>query len=171
MHQIDVYDNLRGLLLGFPEIRLGRKFGGEAFFVRKRFFCQFHRGDTLLLETFVWDRVNEVIHSIPGVIPHPQYGAYGWVRLGISSQADVGKAKKLIEISYRYVVSTKRISLPKTPFVRRAVQEAMKRFPNVSFVTKQSSKRTQVIMRVVRFKNSFEAGETLARAADYLRER
>jgi len=163
------YDSLRGLLLGLPEVRLGRRFGEEAFFVKKRFFCHFHRGGTLLLETFVWDRVNEVIHAIPGVIPHPQYGAYGWVRLRIPSQTDVDKARKLIEMSYRCVVSTKRISIPKTGLARKAVQEAVKRFPNVRFRMKLSSKRIQVIMQVYRFKNSHEAGEILGNAADYLR--
>jgi len=104
MHPGREHDYLRGILLGLPGVRLGNRFGGEAFFVGKRFFCHFHEGGTLLLETLVWDKVSKVVRAIPGVIPHPQYGAHGWVRLGVSSRADLAKARKLIEKSYQYQI-------------------------------------------------------------------
>jgi luciferase-like monooxygenase len=164
------YANLRNILLGLPGVRLGSKFGEEAFFVGRRFFCHFHRGGTLLLETFVWDKVTEVVNTIPGVIPHPQYGAYGWVRLRIHSPADIDKAKKLIETSYRYVIATKRISLPKTRHAKRVVERAMKDFPNIRFKMKPSFKRIQIIMEVRNFKDSAETGRQLNQATNYLRK-
>ena len=164
------YANLRSILLGLPGVRLGSKFGGEAFFVGKRFFCHFHWGGTLLLETFVWDKVTEVVNTIPGVISHPKYGAYGWVRLGIHSPADIDKAKRLIETSYRYVIATKRISLPRTQHAKRVVERAMRSFPNIRFNMKPSFKRIQVIMEVRNLKDSVETGRQLDQAADYLRK-
>jgi hypothetical protein len=149
---------------------LGSRFGAEAFFVRNRFFCHFHLGGTLLLETFVWDKVSDVVNAIPGVIPHPQYGAYGWVRLRIDSPADMDKAKKLIESSYRYVIATKRISLPKTQHTKRMVERAAKDFPNIRYKMKPSFKRIQVIMEVRSFKDSVEATRQLNQAANYLRK-
>jgi len=164
------YAKLRSFLLGLPGIRLGSKFGGEGFFVGKRFFCHFHRGGTLSLETFVWDKVTEVVKTIPGVSPHPQYGAYGWVRLGIHSPADADKAKQLIEMSYRYVIATKRISLPKTRHAKSAVERAPKKFPNIRFKMKPSVKRIQVIMEVRNFKDPAETGLQLKQAVNYLRK-
>jgi hypothetical protein len=122
-----------------------------------------------LLETFVWNNVTGVVNTIPGVIPHPKYGSYGWVRLRINSPADMGKARKLIKLSYRYVIGTKRISLPKTPHAKRMVGEAVKNFPNIRFEVKPSFKRIQVIMEVRNFKESAENGRQLDEVADYLR--
>jgi len=164
------HEYLRGILLGLPGVRLGIRFGREAFFVGKRFFCHFHWGGTLLLETFVWDNVNQVVRGIPGVIPHPQYGAYGWVRLRISSRADLAKARKLIEASYRYAISTKRISLPKTMSVRKTVKGAGKNFPEVRFRMKPSSKRLQIVMEIRHLNDPAEADEILRKAASYLRK-
>jgi hypothetical protein len=161
---------LRSALLELPGVKLGNRFGGEAFFFGKKFFCHFHRGGSLLLETFVWDKVDEVVHTIPGVIPHPQYGNYGWVRLKVSSSADLAKARKLVESSYRYMISTKRISLPKTEGVRRGVNEAMKSFPKINFKMKQSRKRTQVVMEVRLFEDAAEAGAQLTSAARFLKK-
>ena len=164
------YERLRNVLLELPGVELGSRFGGEAFFFRKRFFCHFHRGSVLLLETFVWDKVDEVVGSIMGVVPHPQYGNYGWVRLRISSSEDFGKAKELIESSYRNMISTRRISLPKTERMKRAVKEAAKDFPRIHFKMKASLKRTQVVMEVRQFKDTKEAETQLKQAAAYLRK-
>src|SRR2546428_14012820 len=66
---------IRSQLLGLSGVTTGRRFGGEAFFFRKRFFCHFHPSkDYFFLETFVWVNVNEVVRDVPGVIPHPEYG-------------------------------------------------------------------------------------------------
>src|SRR2546422_11725928 len=70
---------IRSQLLGLSGVTTGRRFGGEAFFFRKRFFCHFHPSkDYFFLETFVWGNVNEVVRDVPGVIPHPEYGGGGW---------------------------------------------------------------------------------------------
>src|SRR3989442_13119905 len=69
---------IRSQLLGLSGVTTGRRFGGEAFFFRKRFFCHFHPSkDYFFLETFVWGNVNEVVRDVPGVIPHPEYGGDG----------------------------------------------------------------------------------------------
>jgi hypothetical protein len=149
---------------------LGERFGGEAFFLRKRFFCHFHVGSTLMLETFVWDKFTQVVNAIPEVIPHPQYGAYGWVRLKISSRADLAKAKKLIEMSHQYMISTKRISIQQAPHIGEAVKVAKRKFPNIRFRMKRSQKRLQIIMEARNFENSVEAGTLLNQAANYLRK-
>lgn len=149
---------------------MGSRFGEEAFFVGRRFFCHFHRGDPLLLETFVWDKVDDVVRAIPGVAPHPQYGNYGWVRLRISSSADLVKAKELAKSSYRYMISTKRISLPRTERMRRAVNLAKENFPKINFKMKRSRKRTQVLMEVRRFRDAAEAGTQLNQATKYLKK-
>src|SRR3989454_7799915 len=77
---------IRSQLLGLSGVTTGRRFGGEAFFFRKRFFCHFHPSkDYFFLETFVWGNVNEVVRDVPGVIPHPEYGGYGWGRVVIKT--------------------------------------------------------------------------------------
>jgi hypothetical protein len=84
------YDRLRSGLLSLDGVSAGEKFGAEAFFFRRRFFCHVHRGNGfLLLETFVWKNVDKVVKSVPGAIPHPQYGGYGWVRFKVSSSSDL----------------------------------------------------------------------------------
>jgi hypothetical protein len=164
------YASLRTTLLELKGVRLGSRFGGKAFFADKRFFCHFHRGAALLLEVFVWDNVNEVVNTLPGVIPHPQYGAYGWVRLRIRSPADVKKAKRLIQSSYRHVIGTKRVSLPKTEASGRVVKSASRNFPNIKFKSKASLKRIQVIMEVRDFRDPAETRRQLNQAANYLRK-
>jgi hypothetical protein len=164
------YVDLRSTLLQLRGVRLGSKFGGEAFFVDKRFFCHFHRGGTLLLEAFVWGKVARVVSTIPGVIPHPKYGAYGWVMLKIESPRDADKAKKLIEMSYRYVIGTKRISLPKTQHAKRVVEAAKRNFPNIRLKMKPSFKRIQVIIEVRNFKDLTEARRQLDQSANFLRK-
>ena len=164
------YDHLRRILLTLPGVNLGSRFGGEAFFVGKRFFCHFHREGALLLETFVWNNVPEVVKEIPGVIPHPQYGAIGWVRFRISTPADLDKARELIELSYRHVISTKRVSLPRTVDAKRAVEGATEDFPNIRFNLKLSSRRIQVVMEVRRFKDPIKTDRQLNAAAKYLRK-
>jgi len=71
-------EQLRKLLVKLPGVTTGTRFGGEAFFFRKRFFCHFHPTRKLLfLETFVWNHVDTVVSEVPGTIPHPEYGGYG----------------------------------------------------------------------------------------------
>jgi hypothetical protein len=165
------YDRLRSGLLSLDGVSAGEKFGAEAFFFRRRFFCHVHRGNGfLLLETFVWKNVDKVVKSVPGAIPHPQYGGYGWVRFKVSSSSDLGKAKKLIEMSHNYVIRTKRISLPRTDETRRRLKSANARFPEIHFDAKDSPKRTQVIMEVQEAVGSVHSGELLNQAALFLRQ-
>src|SRR3989442_8201749 len=79
-------EQLRDRLVELPGVTTGTRFGGEAFFFRNRFFCHFHETrDHLFLETFVWRNVEAVVSEVPGTIPHPEYGGYGWGRLHIES--------------------------------------------------------------------------------------
>lgn len=48
---------LKDELLALPEIELGTRFGGEAFFYRRKFFCHLHVGSNMVfIETFVGTR-------------------------------------------------------------------------------------------------------------------
>ncbi len=165
------YDDLRSILLRLDGVSLGSRFGGAAFFFGKRFFCHFHRGNSFLfLETFVWNKVGDVVKSVPGAVPHPKYGGYGWVRFKVSSPADLSKAKKLIEMSYKYMISIKRISLPKNEDTERLLKTARMKFPAIRFTARRSPKRTQVIMEVQRGNGSDRADELLDQATMFLRQ-
>jgi hypothetical protein len=165
------YDRLRNALLKLDGVSPGEKFGGEAFFFGKRFLCHIHRGNGFLfLETFVRNKVDEVMESVPGAAPHPRYGGYGWVRFKVSSSGDLGKAKRLIEMSYDYMVRTKRVFLPRTEETRRLLKSASIRFPAIRFEAKDSLKRTQVIMEVQRGSGSVQSHELLDRATMFLRQ-
>ena len=165
-----VYEDLRSKLLSLDGVSAGEKFGGEAFFFGRRFFCHIHRGNGfLLLEAFVWNKVDRVVKSVSGAMPHPQYGGYGWVRFKVSSPKDLGKAKKLMEMSHDYMSRIKRISLPRTEETRRVLKKAKVMYPEVDFVAKDSLKRMQVIMEVQGAIGSSRAGELLNRAALFLR--
>src|SRR6266581_8179574 len=101
---IQPIEEVRKHLLELPYVTIGRRFGGEAFFFRKRFFCHFHpTRDHLFLETFVWNNVDAVVSEVPGTIAHPEYGGYGWVRLRIDSEDSVSKGRQLIETTYLYL--------------------------------------------------------------------
>lgn len=165
------YDLLRADLLGLHGVSSGVKFGGEAFFYGKRFFCHIHRGkDFLLLETFVWNKVDNVVESVPGVRPHPQYGGYGWVRFRISSPDDLDKARLLIEMSHDYMTRMRRVSLPKTRKTRTILKSAEVRFPTIRFEAKDSLKRTQVIIEAQRITGSIRPSELLNQAVLLLRQ-
>src|SRR2546429_6172925 len=110
-------EQLRELLVKLPGVTMGTRFGGEAFFFRKRFFCHFHRTrDHLFLETFVWNNVDEVVSEVPGTIPHPEYGGYGWVWLPIASGDAVSRGRQLIGKTYRHLRPTRRVSISKEEF-------------------------------------------------------
>src|SRR5207247_10741581 len=69
-------EQLRELLVKLPGVTMGTRFGGEAFFFRKRFFCHFHRiRDHLFLETFVWNNVYEVASGVPVLTVYSEHGA------------------------------------------------------------------------------------------------
>src|SRR2546425_11172711 len=86
---------IRSQLLGLSGVTTGRRFGGEAFFFRKRFFCHFHPSkDYFFLETFVWGNVNEVVRDVPGVIPHPEYGGDGLGRSSYKTKENKKKEEK-----------------------------------------------------------------------------
>ena len=165
------YIHLRRELLRLDGVSAGEKFGGEAFFFGRRFFCHIHRGNGFLfLETFVWNNVDKVMKSVHGAMPHPQYGGYGWVRLKVSSSDDLANARRLIEMSHDYMVRTKRISLPRTEETKGMVKGAKVRFPGIHFEAKDSLRRTQVIMEVQRVSGSVQPGELLNQAALFLRK-
>src|SRR2546428_13181142 len=100
---------IRSQLLGLSGVTTGRRFGGEAFFFRKRFFCHFHPSkDYFFLETFVWGNVNEVVRDVPGVIPHPEYGGDGWGGNSIKTKGRKGRGWGMWLISLQKLRSHKK---------------------------------------------------------------
>ncbi len=165
-------DQIRTMLLGLPSVTGGRRFGGEAFFYRNKFFCHFHpAGSRFFLETFVWNRIDEVVREIPGVIPHPGYGNYGWVRLLVSSESDLARAKCLVDRTYRYLRTTRRISLSKDRFTLELLARVKAKMSLVSFKTKVSKKRIQIVMVTPELFDYDRAETLLNEAARMLRNR
>ena len=140
-------EELRALLGKLPGVTTGTRFGGKAFFFRKRFFCHFHATrDHLFLETFVWHNVEAVVSEVPGTIPHPEYGGYGWVRLPIDSDDAVSRGLRLIETTYRYLRTTRRVSIPKEEFLQEKLGLIKEKLPEIAVKVKESKKRNQVVL-------------------------
>jgi len=182
------------MLLELPGVTRGTRFGGEAFFYRKKFFCHYHPAHgsffletfvwknvnavlgkipgaiSLFLETFVWKNVNAVLGKIPGAISHPEYGAYGWVRLPISSASEIVQAKMLVEMTYRYIRTTKRISVDKDQFSDELLSLVKAKFPQIRFKSGESKKRIQIIMETPELTDFDRAEVLLNQAARALRK-
>src|SRR5438445_10153342 len=140
-------EQLRELLVKLPGVTRGTRFGGEAFFFRKRFFCHFHpTREHLFLETFVWNNVDAVISEVPGTIPHPEYGGYGWVRLPIDSEDTVSRAGQLIETTYRYLRTRRRVSISREEFRPETLGLLGTELPEIKVKVKESKKRNQIIL-------------------------
>lgn len=136
-----LHEQLRELLVKLPGVTVGTRFGGEAFFFRKRFFCHFHTARNLVfLETFVWNKVGDVVSEVPGTIPHPEYGGYGWVRLPLNSEATFSRAKELIETTYRYLRTIRRVSVPKEEFQPRTLDLLKTKLPGIRIRVKEAKK-------------------------------
>lgn len=73
-------------------------------------------------------------------------------------------------MSYEYVISTKRISLPRDEETNGRLERARRKFPAVLFVARDSSKRTQVIMEVKRSNWPDRSGKWLDQATKFLRQ-
>lgn len=158
-------------MLTLPDVTPGKRFGGEAFFFRKRFFCHFHPAkNVVFLETFVWNRVIEVTKEIPGVIPHPEYGGYGWVRLPLNSEIDAQKGERLIENTYRYLRTIRRISLRKDKFTPILIDAARSSLPQVRFKVKEARKTMQIMIETVEVADFEQADRILDRATSMLKE-
>src|SRR2546428_9496455 len=116
---------IRSQLLGLSGVTTGRRFGGEAFFFRKRFFCHFHPSkDYFFLETFVWGNVNEVVRDVPGVIPHPEYGGNGWGSTSIKKKGDKETAGRRIFLIHQKIPTTaKKTTSPN--YIRTQPQQAL----------------------------------------------
>ena len=154
-------EQLRELLVKLPGVTMGTRFGGEAFFFRKRFFCHFHRTrDHLFLETFVWNNVDEVVSEVPGTIPHPEYGGYGWVRLPIDSEDAVSRGRQLIETTYRYLRTTRRVSISKEEFRPETLGLLITELPQIRVNVKESKKRNQIILEA-RGQSDYERADNL----------
>jgi len=137
------------------------KFGGEAFFFRKRFFCHFHPTiDHLFLETFVWNNVDAVVSEVPGTIAHPEYGGYGWVRLRIDSEDSVSKGRQLIETTYLYLRTTRRVSISKEEFRPETLVLLRTKLPEIRVKVKESEKRNQIILEA-RGQSDYEKADNL----------
>ncbi|HZY94169.1 MAG TPA: luciferase family protein [Candidatus Bathyarchaeia archaeon] len=166
----DHVEKIRATLLQFRGISIGRKFGGEAFFFRKRFFCHFHPAkDHFFLETLVWNRVSDVVKQVPGVIPHPEYGNYGWVRLPILSESDVTSAMKLVEITYRILRTTRRVSIRKENFSPDALDLIRNELKHLTFKVKEAKKVMQILIEVHSIPDYDEADSLLEKAVALLK--
>src|SRR5438128_11203822 len=140
-------EQLRELLVKLPGVTVGTRFGGEAFFFRKRFFCHFHTtGKHLFLETFVWNNVDAIVREVSGTIAHPEYGGYGWVRLPIDSDDAVSRGLRLIETTYRYLRTTRRVSIPKEEFLQEKLGLIKEKLPEIAVKVKESKKRNQLVL-------------------------
>jgi hypothetical protein len=163
-------EQLRDLLVKLPGVTTGTRFGGEAFFSRKRFFCHFHpTGEFVLLETFVWNNVKAVVSEVPGTIPHPEYGGYGWVRLPIDSEEAIGRGRHLIETTYRYLRTTRRVSIAKEGFRPEVLGLLRTKLPEIAVNVKESKKRTQVALEARGVSDYERADDLLAKAIRILK--
>ena len=154
-------EQLRELLVKLPGVTTGTRFGGEAFFFRKRFFCHFHpTREHLFLETFVWNNVDAVMNEVPGTIPHPEYGGYGWVRLPIDSEDAVSRARQLIETTYRYLRTTRRVSISREEFRPETLGLLGTELPEIKVKAKESKKRNQIILEA-RAQSDYEKADDL----------
>ena len=163
-------EQLRELLVKLPGVTTGTRFGGEAFFFRKRFFCHFHpTREHLFLETFVWNNVDAVMSDVPGTIPHPEYGGYSWVRLPIDSEDTVSRAQQLIETTYRYLRTTRRVSISREEFRPETLGLLGTELPEIKVKVKESKKRNQIILEARRQSDYEKADDLFDRAIRILK--
>ena len=163
-------DQLRELLLKLPGVTIGTRFGGEAFFFRKRFFCHFHPNRNIVfLETFVWNKVEDIISEVPGTIPHPEYGSYGWVRLPIDSKDAVSRGQQLIETTYRYLRTIRRVSVPKEEFKPRTLELLRTKLPEIRIKVKKAKKTNQIVLETPGLSDYEKADDLLDEATRILK--
>jgi hypothetical protein len=163
-------EQLREFLVKLPGVTTGTRFGGEVFFFRKRFFCHFHATrDHLFLETFVWHNVEAVVSEVPGTIPHPEYGGYGWVRLPIDSEDAVSKGRQLIETTYGILRTTRRVSIAKEDFRLETLGLLGTRLPEIRVRVKESKKRMQLVLEARGVSDYEKADDLLDKATRILK--
>ncbi len=168
--QTSVKERIRKVLLDLPEVTVGRRFGGEAFFFRKRFFCHFHPlRDHFYLETFLWDRAGDAAKQLPGVIPHPEYGGYGWVRLEMATEKDLASGLALVEATYRSLRTTRKISIRKEKFSHESLDAIRNKMPQLRFKLKEAEKTMQVLIEAPGVKDYADADALIAEAVEILR--
>lgn len=158
-------DRLRELLIKLPGVEVGTRFGGEAFFFRNRFFCHFHpTRDAVFLETFVWNKVEDVVGKIRGTVPHPEYGGYGWVRLPLDTEDALSRGRQLIEVTYRYLRTIRRVSVPKLGLQARRLELLRTTLPEVTFRVTEAKKRYQILLEATGIPDYEQAGKLLDEA-------
>ncbi len=165
------YERIRAKLLALPGVVEGVRFGGPAFFYGRRFFCHCHVGSTQLsLEAFVFDQADKVTKSISGVIPHPEYSAFGWVRLPIRNEDDLEHALQLVELTYGYLRTTRRISLPRNGHNLIVLRRFRNERRDTRLRIKKSAKRIQVQIRVDSYDSLDEAEELVEQEVGRIRK-
>jgi len=112
----------------------------------------------------VWSNVDAVIREVPGTIPHPEYGGYGWVRLRIDSEDAVSRGRQLIETTYRYLRTTRRVSISKEEFRSEKLGLLGTELPEIRVSVKESKKRKQVILEARGVSDYEKADELLDKA-------
>ncbi len=165
-----VQERIRKVLVELPGVTVGHRFGGEAFFFRKKFFCHFHPlRDHFYLETFLWDRASDVARQIPGVIPHPEYGGYGWVRLEMATEEDAASGLALVEATYRVLRTIRRISIRKEKFSSGSLDAVRNNMPDLRFRLKEAEKTMQVLIEAPGVTDYADADTLLAKAVEILK--
>ncbi len=168
--QASLQERIRKVLLELPGVTVGRRFGGEAFFFRKRFFCHFHPWrNHFYLETFLWDGASDVAKQLPGVISHPEYGGYGWVRLEIASEKDLASGLALVEATYRSLRTIRKISIRKEKFSHRSLDSIRNKMPQLRFKLKEAEKTMQVLIEAPDVTDYADADALIAKAVEILR--
>jgi len=125
----------------------------------------------MFLETFVWNNVDAVIREVPGTIPHPEYGGYGWVRLPIDSEDAVSRGRQLIETTYRILRTTRRVSIAKEEFRPETLALLRTKLPEISVKVKESKRRKQVVLEARDVSDYERADDLLGEATRMLKGR
>lgn len=143
-----LYFQVRKIALSLPKVVEGSKFGGDAWFIGKRFFAHCHLGKQGVYLEVILDK-QEVKSRLPrGVIPHPQYAGYGWVRLAVKSEADLQRARALLRRSYRYMTLFRKVWLPKQRKFLEKIYKQSKSLPGITIVAKPEPGRKRIAVIV-----------------------
>lgn len=139
-----LYAQIREIALSLPGVIEGTKFRGEAWFIGKRFFAHCHLGKQGVYLEVILDKQEVKSRLPPGVIPHPQYVGFGWVRLAVKSEADLQRARALLRRSYRYMTLFRKVWLPKQKRFLEMLHKQNKNLPGVTLLAKPQAGRKRI---------------------------
>lgn len=143
-----LYARVRAYSLSLPRVVEGSRFGGDAWFIGKRFFAHCHRGKQALYLEVILEKQEVKSRLPPGVIPHPRYAGYGWVRLAVKSETDLRRARALLRRSYRYMTLFRKVWLPKQRKFLEKIYKQSKSLPGITIVAKPDPGRKRIAVLV-----------------------